>query len=115
MFAEIILQWVLEPNNPTEAVEGENITLRWDYNLTGDTLDRVQWRQEDTPVGKLTSNGPVVFSGYKTRFKIDANEKATLMIFSVARSDKGKYVCQVESNQGDKPIRSVIQLNVLCE
>ena len=115
MFAEIILQWVLEPNNPTEALEGENITLRWDYNLTGDTPDRVQWRQEDTPVGKLTSNGAVVFSGYKTRFKIDTNEKATLMIFNVTRRDTGEYKCEVDSNQGDKPISSVIQLNVLCE
>ena len=105
----------MEPNNPTEAVEGENITLQWDYNLTGDTLDRVQWRQEGIPVGKLTSNGLLVFPDYKTRFKIDANEKATLMIFNVTRRDRGKYVCQVESNQGDKPISSVIQLNVLCK
>ena len=105
----------MKPNNQTEALEGENITLRWDYNLTGDTLDRVQWRQEGTPIGKLTSNGPVVYTDYKTRFKIDANEKATLMIFDVTRRDKGEYKCEVESNLGGMPISSVIQVNVLCE
>ena len=75
--SEVIPQWVLEPNNPTEAVEGENITLRWDYSQIGDTVDLIQWldMKNTEAIGKLTSNGPVVYPHYTTRFKIDANEK----------------------------------------
>ena len=117
LFAEVILQWVLEPNNPSEAVEGDNITLKWDYNLTGDTIDRVQWRdvKNSEAIGKLSSSGPVVYPDYITRFKIDENEKATLMIFDVKRRDTGKYKCEVDVKLSDQKISSEIQLNVLCK
>ena len=87
----------MEPNNPTEALEGKNITVRWDYSLTGDTVDRVQWfdMKNTEAIGKLSSKGP-------TRFKIDGNEKATLMIFNVTRRDTGEYKCQVDLQQSNK-------------
>ena len=107
----------MEPNNLTEAVEGDNITLRWDYNLTGDTIDRVQWRdvKNSEAIGKLSSSGPVVYPDYITRFMIDANEKATLKIFNVTRTDTGEYKCEVDVKLSDRKISSVIQLNVLCK
>ena len=53
-------------------------------------------------IGKLSSKGPVVFPDYTTRFKIDGNEKATLMIFNVTRRDTGEYKCQVDLQQSNK-------------
>ena len=116
LITETILRWVQEPNSPTEAVEGENITLRWDYNLTGDTVFLVQWidKKSVKNIGRLSSNNPVVFDDYKTRFKINANDKATLIILYVTRNDTGEYGCEVQT-QGGKTLNSVIRLDVLCK
>ena len=110
------MRWVQEPNNRTEAVEGENITLRWDYNLTGDTVFLVLWfdKKSVKSIGRLSSNNPVVFDGYKPRFKINTNEKATLSILHVTRTDTGEYGCEVQT-QGGKTLISVIRLDVLCK
>ena len=116
LITETILRWVQEPNNPTEAAEGENITLRWDYNLTGDTVFLVHWidKKSVKNIGRLSSNNPVVFDDYKTRFKINANDKATLIIFNVTRNDTGEYGCEVQT-QGGETLNSVIRLDVLCK
>ena len=110
------MRWVQEPNNPTEVVEGENITLRWDYNLTGDTVYQVQWidKKNVESIGRLSSNIPVVFDGYETHFAINANEKATLIILHVTRNDTGQYGCEVQTGRGKK-LNSVIQIDVLCK
>ena len=110
------MRWVQEPNNLTETVEGENITLRWDYNLTGDTVFQVLWidKKNMETIGRLSSNNPVVFDGYETRFKINANEKATLIILHVTRNDTGEYGCEVQTGRGKK-LTSVIRLDVLCK
>ena len=113
--AEIILRWAQEPINPTE-VEGKNITLRWDFNLTGDTVDQVEWTDEKNgkSIARLSSGVIKIFTAYKERFKVIASEKATLMIFNLTRTDTGGYKCIVETDEGEE-FSSVIQLNVLCK
>ena len=113
--AGIILQWVQEPINSTEA-EGKNITLRWEYNLTGDTIDQVLWNDEKNgkSIARLTSGVIKMFAAYKERFKVNASEKATLMIFNLTRTDTGEYGCKVETDGGVE-FSSVIQLDVMCK
>ena len=111
------MRWVQEPNNLTEVVEGENnITLMWDYNLTGDSVFQVQWfdKKRGKTIGRLSSNNPVVFEDYKPRFKINADEKATLIILNVTRDDTGEYRCEVQT-QGGETLDSVIRLDVQCK
>ena len=110
------MRWVQEPNSPTEVVEDKSITLRWDYNLTGDTVFQVQWidKKSVKNIGRLSSNNPVVFDDYKPRFKINATDKATLIILNVTRNDTGEYGCEVQT-QGGKMLNSVIRLDVLCK
>ena len=55
-----------------------------------------------------------MFTAYKERFKVNASEKATLMIFNLRRTDTGEYECKVETDGGEE-ISSTIQLNVLCK
>ena len=57
-------------------------------------------------IGKLTSNLPVVYPDYTTRFKIDMNEKATLIIFNVTRRDTAEYTCEVDLQQSINKISS---------
>ena len=103
----------MELNNPIEAVEGENITLRWDYSLIGGTVDRVQWldMKNTEAIGKLTSNGPVMYSDYTTRFKIDANDADDLQCYKKRHRE---YTC-VRSGFTTKHQQCDTAPSVLCK
>ena len=118
LITESALSWDKEPDNPTEAVEGENVTLRWDYNLDGGTFYQVQWERVDGSVrfvgSRVLANNPVVFAAFQPRFQISESEEATLIISNVNRTDTGKYKCQFQIQEGQN-LPSEIQLDVLCK
>ena len=110
------LSWVREPNNPTEAVEGHNTTLSWDYNLDSGKLRSVKWLDKAWyTIGEIwpTSN-PLVFIKFRPRFKISEIEQATLIIINVTRADMGRYTCQVMTKDL-RQLYSAIQVDVLCK
>ena len=113
---ETALQWDREPSNTTEAVEGRNATLRWDYNLDGGTLRVVEWTDRTTGqiIGDIRPpSGPVVFPNFRPRFKISETEtEATLTIINVTESDAGEYSCRVQT-QYFQQIISTVRLDVL--
>ena len=76
----------------------------------------MQWSDSKNgkTIGRLSSGVIKIFTAYKERFKINASEKATLMIFNVTRTDTGGYECKVETDGGEE-INSAIRLNVLCK
>ena len=111
------LHWIQEPTNPTEAVEGTDTALKWDYNLDGETFTSLEWfykaaatiGQRSSPSSKPQMN-PLF-----PRFNISETEKATLIISSVNRTDTAEYSCKVKSQQTWLGIVSTIQLDVLCK
>ena len=94
------------------------MTLRWDYNLTGDTVFQVLWLDGSVfpskTIGRLSSNNPVVFQDYRERFAIEKDEKATLVIRGVTRAESGGFRCQVHTNLGSS-FDSTIEVDVLCK
>ena len=115
--ADSALSWSQEPKQPTEAVEGENATLRWDYDLGGATFLLVKWHQildgnEKEIAKRILSNNLQLFGNFTARFNV--TDKATLIITNVLRTDTGKYECTVTPQSG-ADITSTRQLNVLCK
>ena len=113
---ETALQWDQEPSNTTEAVEGRNVTLRWDYNLDGSTLRVVEWTDRTTgqSIGEIRPpSSALVFTNFIPRFNINKTEtEATLMIINVTESDAEEYSCRVQT-QDFQQISSTVRLDVL--
>ena len=100
-------------------MEGGNISLRWNYDLGGGKFLIVQWRQFDgmnsQVIGRrVMSRRPEVLDTFKSRFKINVNENATLIIINVRRTDTRKYRCEVGAFSGPS-IYSAIRLDVICK
>ena len=117
VIADSTISWSNEPKEPTEAVEGENATLRWDYNLGGLLFLLVKWYQildgKETEIAKrVLANSPEIFYNFTGRLLI--THKATLIITNVSRTDTGKYKCAVTPQSG-KALSSTRQLDVLCK
>ena len=112
------LHWTQEPTKPTEVVEGKDIALKWDYNLTGDTFSALEWIYTRTAktIGRRNSpSGKPLLSSSFPRFNISETEKATLIITNVNRTDTAKYSCKLTAQNNWEGIVSVMQLNVLCK
>ena len=114
------LKWTKEPNNPTEAEEGTDRELKWDYDLEGATFRSLEWiyvktsstiADRDSPSSK-----PFMYAGFP-RFNVSETERATLIITNVNRSDEAEYSCKltVQDGQIRPQITSVIQLKVMCK
>lgn len=92
------------------------MTLRWDYNLSsGRSLREVGWKREGATVAELEPSGPFVYKNFRPRFKINDNEKATLVILNVTRGDTGDYTCLVKDNEREESDPSTIRLDVQCK
>ena len=114
------LRWTKEPNNPTEAEEGTDVSLKWDYDLEGATFRSLEWiyiktgstiADRDSPSSK-----PFMYAAF-SRFNVSETERATLIITNVNRTDTVKYSCKltVQDGQNRPQIASTIQLKVICK
>ena len=114
------LRWTKEPNNATEAEEGTDVSLKWDYDLEGATFRSLEWiyiktgstiGDRDSPSSK-----PFVYAGFP-RFDISEMERATLIITNMNRTDAAKYSCKLTVRYGQNrlQINSVMQLKVICK
>lgn len=102
--------WTTQPNNPTQAIKGQDVSLAWQYSLTADELLQSQtqflifWKK----LNQLTLNydligtknyfqfiGAISYNEPKTlRIVIDRSDEATLHIKDVRREDEGTYKIQ---------------------
>lgn len=79
------------------------------------TLREVEWNKEGARVAELEPSGPFVYKNFRPRFKVNDNEKATLIILDVTRGDTGDYTCVVNDNEREESDPSTIRLDVQCK
>ncbi|XP_022803721.1 uncharacterized protein LOC111341026 isoform X3 [Stylophora pistillata] len=110
--------WNVQPANFTSAVQGENITLKWEYNVDG-TFSHAQFSdlkdggKEKTVAAKSSESGNVVVaSDYQERFFVSISDsQTTIKILRAQKADFGKYKLEV-INRNLATINSVVKVSV---
>ena len=105
-----------EPSNPSRVNEGDNITLRWTYNIDGTFRDSsfVLLRTGVT-IALKDSSGLTVAPRFSDHVQvIISDSEAALTLLHVNRSDDGDYEYQIRNTAlGTK--ESVVSVFVQCK
>ena len=117
------LRWIKEPSDPTEAREGTDVSLDWDYDLQGVPFRQLIWSDwSDSDADKTIaewdkSSRPLIFADFQSRFDVDENKKATLVIRNVNQTNNGRYSCDLQglTNGAVQELSSIIQLLVVSK
>ena len=90
-----------QPGNPSYVDEGDNITLRWTYNIDG-TLREGQFSLlPSTIIAVKDGSGLTVVpgTGYENRIVMIVSESETnITLVAVNRSDTGTYSYMIKNN-----------------
>ena len=121
-FQELQLHWDQVPSNLSTVEEGSNITLQWTYSDTLG-LETPTFRQatltdlRDGDEGKLGGADLYVDPAYRDRDIHILSTKASITIFTVRRSDSGRYKFEVEtlSNNKLERLSSIVNISVQCK
>ena len=105
------------PSNPTEVLEGENITLEWRYNLGGLPLILMRLVRTD-PFGVIVQKtGNSLLIG-DSRLQANVTDAFSSISFvGVARDDDDDYQLEIQNDDiANNPVaRNEITLRVLCK
>ena len=107
------------PSNPTEVVEGDNITLEWRYNLSGRPLELMRLDRTGLSgfiVQKL-GNNLRIRSTFISRVQANVTEAFSSISFvGVVRDDDGDYKLEIQNDDENSPLASnETRLRVLCK
>ena len=107
------------PSNPTEVLEGENITLEWRYNLSGRPLELMRLHRTGLSgfiVQKL-GNNLRIRSTFISRVQANVTDAFSSISFvGVVRDDDGDYQLDIQNDDENSPFASKeIRLRVLCK
>ena len=99
--------WTAQPTNPTPAIKGQDVSLAWQYSLTGNQLIQSQsqfvisWKKLNQSTLNYNNIGTKIFSSLSGRLSydepqtpqivIDRSDQATLHIKDVRKEDEGTY------------------------
>jgi len=75
--------------------------LKWNFTLSGETLDRVTFEIGNTRIGNKTSSGTVSMDpalNFQEHFDISRSDPATLIFYNVTEADEAVFSCIVETN-----------------
>lgn len=75
--------------------------MKWDFTLSGETLDRVIFEIGSSRIGRKASSGLVNIepvSNFQEHFDISRGDPATLIIYNVTEADEAVFVCIVETD-----------------
>ena len=91
------------------------VHLKWEYTLTGETLDRVLWEKDDVQIGRKSSSGVVIIlsSDFEEHFNVSRTEQATLIIYNASQADGTVFRCTVETAR--MAWKDEIQVSVVCK
>ena len=105
-----------EPSNPSRVDEGDNITLRWFYNIDGAFRDStfISARTGVT-IALKDSSGLAVAAAFSDHVQvIISDSEATLILLHVNRSDDGDYRYSIR-NTALRSAESVVNVFVQCK
>ena len=105
-----------EPSNPSHVDEGDNITLRWTYNINGTFRDSRFTLSTGAIIALKDPTGFTVtpaFSGRVQAFISDS--EATLTLLHVKRSDDGGYQYTIQNTNFLFTASSVVYVLVQCK
>ena len=105
-----------EPSNPSRVNEGNNITLRWTYNIDGTFRDSTftSLRTGDT-IALKDSSGLTVVPAFSDHVQvIISDSEATLTLLHVNRSDDGDYQYFIR-NTNFRSTTSTVNVFVQCK
>ena len=118
-------RFVEEPENPTEAEEGNEAGLTWSFDLEGSTFRLMNWIfvrdgvVVPTTIAEMFSlDQPDI---YDSRFSVNASGgNTTLILSNVSRTDaEGTFSCELTykpANEASKKLISkTIRLDVFCK
>ena len=105
------------PSNPTELLEGENITLEWRYNLSGRPLELMRLIRTDQFRIFVQKSGNSLLIG-DSRLQANVTDAFSSISFvGVVRDDDGDYQLEIQNDDiANNPVaRNEITLRVLCK
>ena len=105
------------PLNPTEVLEGENITLEWRYNLSGRSFFLMRVTLEDpTKLIVQKVNNILVVPDSRVQANV-TDEFSSISFVGVVRDDDGDYQLEIQNDdfQNINIARNEIRLRVLCK
>ena len=113
---EAVPSFIEEPSNPSRVNEGDNITLRWTYNIDGTFRDSsfISVRTGDT-IALKDSSGLTVAAEFSDHVQvIISDSEATLTFLHVNRSDDGDYAYNIR-NTALRTTTSLVNVFVQCK
>ena len=119
-FVELAPTITATPPNPFSVLEGNNITLVWQYNLDGSFGDvLLQFLGSETLVivdkHDINVDAAVPESVYQGRIQENINTtQAEITIFALQRSESGEYDIQVVNSRRQRESNKVI-VQVQCK
>ena len=113
---EAVPSFTEEPSNPSRVNEGDNITLRWTYNMDGTFRDStfILVRTGAT-IALKDSSGLAVAAEFSDHVQvIISDSQAALTLLHVNRSDGGQYQYVIR-NTALRSTESVVNVFVQCK
>ena len=118
---ELLPTFTATPENPSNVLEGNNITLVWQYNLTGSFGDVLLQFLGSSPsltiVDKYDINvdAAIPESVYQGRIQENINAtRAEITIFALQRSESGEYEIDVVNSKRQRSKNQMI-VQVQCK
>ena len=104
-----------EPLNPSRVDEGDNITLRWTYNIDGTFRDSIFSLSTGETIALKDGSGLAVAPAFSDRVQVFISDsEATLTLLRVNRSDDKEYRYRV-LNTAFQAVASVVSVFVQCK
>ena len=105
-----------EPSNPSRVDEGDNITLRWTYNIDGTFRDSTFTSvSTGATIALKDSSGLAVAAEFSDHVQVIVSDsEAALTLLHVNRSDDGEYRYVIR-NTALRATESVVNVFVQCK
>ena len=104
-----------EPSNPSRVDEGDNITLRWTYNIDGTFRNSVFELSTGETIALKDGSGLTVAPAFSGRVQVFISDsEATLTLLRVNRSDDKDYRYRIQ-NTAIQARASVVNIVVQCK